>query len=208
LLSSAINPVDGSGTGAHSSLHTAWPVGDRILVSGYHTGASGNPIPTSNVPSWGSEAPVSGQDTAVLALLSTNEPVAVSYNTWIANFTEIPLEQRDPLDNPSGDGMANLLKYALGLDPSTVVSPATWHHWYQHNQSENQQLRFALSPQTADVTVIPEFSTTLAVDSWLPVPPQAIQQSGTDLLGRTIYEIQTDPENAPRFYRLRVEQNP
>ncbi|MCC5847390.1 MAG: immunoglobulin domain-containing protein [Verrucomicrobia bacterium] len=72
LLSSAINPVDGSGTNSNSAIFGAWPVGDRILVSGYHENADGNAIPTANPPVWGNTAPIQETDTAFFAVLSIN----------------------------------------------------------------------------------------------------------------------------------------
>lgn len=41
------------------------------------------------------------------------------YATWLAAYPELPADQLGALANPSGDGLPNLLKFALGLDPRT-----------------------------------------------------------------------------------------
>ena len=72
LMSSAVNPVDGSGTNRNSVISGAWHVGDKILVSGYHENAAGNAIPTANPPAWGNGDPIENADTAFFAVLSMN----------------------------------------------------------------------------------------------------------------------------------------
>ena len=46
-----------------------------------------------------------------------------TFAAWIAQFEEVPVDQRGQLDNPLGDGIPNLLKYAFGLDPRAVANP-------------------------------------------------------------------------------------
>jgi hypothetical protein len=50
-----------------------------------------------------------------------------SFDAWIAGLPEgqrPPEGQRGPLDAPAGDGMSNLLKYALGLPPMVPAAEA------------------------------------------------------------------------------------
>ena len=50
-----------------------------------------------------------------------------SFETWMENLPDEakpPEDQRGPNDTPGGDGMANLLKYALGLMPLTPSAEA------------------------------------------------------------------------------------
>ncbi len=50
-----------------------------------------------------------------------------SFDAWMANLSEAekPAEGlRGPYDTPAGDGMTNLLKYALGLKPMTPSADA------------------------------------------------------------------------------------
>ena len=59
----------------------------------------------------------SGTDWAVYDnLLITPGIPASPYDSWIEAF-DLPDEKRGPLDTPAGDGVANLLKYALDIDP-------------------------------------------------------------------------------------------
>jgi hypothetical protein len=78
LLTSQINPVDGSGAGNNTELHGLFPIHNGVLVAGFHTAgtnnlAIGNSVPTRNVPSWGSASPTN--ESALLArLLFSDEP--------------------------------------------------------------------------------------------------------------------------------------
>lgn len=53
---------------------------------------------------------------ASLTVTDDEEPPA-AFATWPA-LASLPENQRGPLDNPTGDGLSNLLKFALGLDPA------------------------------------------------------------------------------------------
>ncbi|MFP4261345.1 MAG: immunoglobulin domain-containing protein [Opitutales bacterium] len=88
LLSSAINPVDGVGTQANSRIFTAWPVGDNILVSGYHANGADRPIPTANQPAWGKSSPIDQEDTAFFAVLSTTQEPPADSAPEILNHPE------------------------------------------------------------------------------------------------------------------------
>ena len=71
LFSSAVNPVDGVGTGSNTRIFSTLPLaGGRILVTGFHNNANGNPIPTVNAPAWGADLPEADTHTAVLGILS------------------------------------------------------------------------------------------------------------------------------------------
>ena len=50
-------------------------------------------------------------------------PRRLGYSEWVAQFG-LPLAQRDPLATPAGDGVSNLLKFALGVPP---LESATAH---------------------------------------------------------------------------------
>ena len=52
-----------------------------------------------------------------------------AYDQWAMSFASLPLTDASPMANPSGDGLPNLLKFALGLDPTLPLSadPARDH---------------------------------------------------------------------------------
>jgi PKD repeat protein len=45
-------------------------------------------------------------------------PPGSGFGAWIDGFGDLPPEERSALANPAGDGLPNLLKYALDLDPA------------------------------------------------------------------------------------------
>ncbi|MCC5841282.1 MAG: DUF2341 domain-containing protein [Opitutales bacterium] len=49
-------------------------------------------------------------------------PPGESFHDWMEGFAHLTPAEREPLSNPTGDGLPNLLKYALDLDPTV---PAT-----------------------------------------------------------------------------------
>ncbi len=52
------------------------------------------------------------------AILTVNAPPAENFAGWTALAT-VPANQRGPLDDPDGDGLPNLMEFALNLAPST-----------------------------------------------------------------------------------------
>jgi autotransporter-associated beta strand protein len=53
--------------------------------------------------------------TATQAILA--QSAASAYDTWISSFTNIPVADRDPGDDPDSDGSSNLLEFALNGIP-------------------------------------------------------------------------------------------
>jgi hypothetical protein len=52
------------------------------------------------------------------------EPPPGTLAAWIAGFPELSAAERQPLANPAGDGLSNLLKFALDLDPTVAAAGA------------------------------------------------------------------------------------
>jgi hypothetical protein len=57
--------------------------------------------------------PLEGDRTISVAI----RPAADPYDDWLARYPELSDEQRDPAANLSGDGINNLVKFVLGLNP-------------------------------------------------------------------------------------------
>ena len=53
-----------------------------------------------------------------IALIQTSTP----YSTWINGFASIPVVDRDPADDPDGDGVSNIAEFALNGNPASGAS--------------------------------------------------------------------------------------
>jgi hypothetical protein len=130
-----------------------------------------------------------------------NPPAVQSYDTWLAGLpTPPPLNQRATTDDPDGDGVSNLLEYALGGDPMNATNapgPVV------HMTSGNLQLSFLRN--RTDLTYTVETSTTLTAGSWTTA---GVTQDTTTPVGQlATANIPMDPATTPRrFLRLRVTE--
>lgn len=88
------------------------------------------------------------------------DPEPVSFEAWSA-LAILPADQRGPLDNPSGDGLSNLLKFALDLDPATPSGSALVTGETQIGNENYQVIGFTRRTNLGNVTVVVEVSTEL-----------------------------------------------
>jgi len=103
--------------------------------------------------------------------------------------------------NPSGDGFPNLMKYALGLNPTARISGSLGLPQFSMNGS-TFEYSFTRLRDTADITYRVESSTDLS--SWSEAWSSASDSySGT---GPSVTEVlQMQPGTVPKeFFRLRV----
>jgi FAD dependent oxidoreductase len=125
-------------------------------------------------------------------------------NSWVrANFTSV--EQADPsisgdTANPEGDGLPNLMDYALGLSPKVFNT----NPFMPSVSSGLLGATFSLSDSAVDVAVTPEWSTNLT--TWLSGPAylqmQTLNDDGTN---RTVYWRAMQP-TANGFIRFRAQR--
>ncbi len=125
------------------------------------------------------------------------EVVGTGFAGWItgsfANGT-VPAGQQGPADDPDGDGLDNLMEYAIeGLDPTVANGPA--------GTVAGTSISFAKrQPVAADITYAIEESTDLGLtDPWAEVTPTANNDTTISY---------TLPGGLPKdFMRLKVTQN-
>jgi hypothetical protein len=108
-----------------------------------------------------------------------------------------------PTANPSGDGLTNWLKFALGLDPrlpsldqGPTIAPDELGGW---------QLQFSRNPAAQGIELIVETSPDLI--DWSPQAGTPIieTQPGRDIL---VLPINGQPPEARRFFRIRAQSTP
>lgn len=123
-----------------------------------------------------------------------------SFADWIAGF-DLPVDKRGPADDASGDGIENLLKYAIGLNP-TEATPVGLPTLSVEDAGENTFLVLGVqkNPDAGDVTYIVEGSTDLV--EWSADPAEVeLEEDAESLLARFTVPL----EEAPKaFLRLRV----
>ncbi|MEK7951078.1 beta strand repeat-containing protein, partial [Luteolibacter soli] len=120
--------------------------------------------------------------------------VANPYDTWMAGFPSIPLADRDPGDDPDGDGSTNAVEFALGGTPNSGT-----------NGPKVYQI---IADSSADGDTTKELLLTIAVRSGAPAftgspSPTATQdgytytiQGSTNLTGYTTAAVPVTPVTA------------
>jgi hypothetical protein len=112
-----------------------------------------------------------------------------------------------PTANPAGDGMTNLMKYALGLDP-TQVDAAAGAPVVGKTSGGNLTLTCVTPPGLSDITYIVEVSSDL--QTWNSGPSFTATVSVTNLDAQHVKTVVEDltpiSGTARRFIRLRVTQ--
>jgi len=147
-----------------------------------------------------------GTVTSATATLTVNP----SYTSWQSTrFTTAELASPSISGltaNPAGDGMSNLMKYALNLDPkqpdsasgpscNTVIIGGTTYLYLTHRVN-----RFA-----SDILYRYEQSTALT--SWTPITPEVLSTIHLDTATDSVTVRAPAPANTSRFFmRLRIDR--
>ena len=150
---------------------------------------------------------VLGSDISEVATITISGGGASAYDTWASGFGLNPATTGAPTANPSGDGVANLVKFALGGDPTVAGSTAL-----PTVAKSGANLTFTYDVENAalaDFDIGAESSTDLA--TWTP----AVHGTGgvsiitSPVDAGTTRVVVTMPASAPRlFIRLRIAAQP
>lgn len=134
---------------------------------------------------------------AEIAALVAPPVAAPNYDTWLAALaTPLDAGLRLPHHDPDGDGLPNLLEYALASDPASASDP---NHQFL---IANNRLSLRFTRHRPDLDYIVEVSSSLAPDSW-----NAIATNPGVLGAETTVPDTTPLADSPRrFLRLRVSE--
>ncbi|BCX46855.1 fibronectin type III domain-conaining protein [Haloferula helveola] len=132
-------------------------------------------------------------------LVAASAPAEVAiddspFASWILDRFGAPSGITHPDADPDGDGIANVVEYALGLDP---LLPGTGPSL--DSNSGTPTYRYSINPAATDVDVSVEFSTNL--EQWLPAAPGF---TGT-VDGLDQFEVPVPAGEDNGFFRLRVD---
>ncbi len=138
--------------------------------------------------------------------LDPTDPIGPTFDAWLTqNFTAEELGQPEisgPLATPAGDGLANLLKYAFGLEPKVAVGSLDPRLPQSRIVDGVLELTYLELRDAQDLEYIPEMSETL--EAWNPegvVEANRVQAGVYDEV--TVQAVL--PDGAPRgFLRVRV----
>ncbi len=131
--------------------------------------------------------------------------VSANFDSWALGYFSAP-ELADanvsgPNADPDGDGYANLVEYALGLEPR---SPGTGGLPEVSADATHWLLTYLRPIDRADATCTVEYSTTLT--SWTAIPPNDHVLVSTDA-GIETWQAKYPLASAPNiFYRLKVSR--
>jgi|GEM_PF-418593 len=128
------------------------------------------------------------------------------YEAWISTYTFAPGANKTATGDPDGDSLANLIEYALGLNPSVAsANPVTFS---QVNVSGSTYLQLSVSrnPAVTNVTIEGISTSTLG--------DPAAWSTGTTVIVTNTSSVFTVRDNQPiesgtrRFLRLRFTLQP
>jgi hypothetical protein len=90
--------------------------------------------------------------------LTVHAYFSASFAAWASG---LPADRQGPEDDAAGDGIANIVKYACGLDPSV---PCSWSSVFTQSMdlTGGLEITFRKSKLATDVTIVPEWSADLA----------------------------------------------
>jgi hypothetical protein len=75
--------------------------------------------------------------------------------------------------NPMGDGIPNLVKYALGLDPTVDYTGSPYAPYSEWQESNGFTYTFTYDPETDDVALVIEVTDDLLSETWADLDPFA-----------------------------------
>ena len=123
------------------------------------------------------------------------------YNAWISTFALTPSADRTASGNPSGDGIPNLVKYALGLNPTAAATNPVTMSQVVVNGGTYLQLSVNRNPAVTNI-LIEGLSTGTPADptSWSANTTVTVTNTSSVFTVRDSLPIET---NSKRFLRLR-----
>jgi hypothetical protein len=130
-----------------------------------------------------------------------NEANATAFNEWIAVYTFAAGTDKTATGDPDGDGVSNLVEYALGLDPT--VANANPIQLSQVNVAGNTYLQLKVSRNPAATHVLIEglsAGTLTDVTTWSTATTVIVTDTASEFVVRDSQAIGT---GLKRFLKLR-----
>jgi len=199
-----IDPSRGllAGLQSHALLVFAFPL-DRTQ---YNTPIAGRPFPTSRTNNENTGDLDFGGNNVLYALHTNNGLVAyrllADLSGWLAS-AGVPVNQRGAQDDPAGDGVPNLLKFALGIPPFVSARDRLPVAAIQE-QDGAHYLTMSVPRNPAAVGIILEAEVSSDLIEWEAGPAYTTVLVDTDHL--IVFRDNVSLGDERRFMRLRVIQ--
>ncbi|MEI6675686.1 MAG: cadherin-like beta sandwich domain-containing protein, partial [Verrucomicrobiota bacterium] len=150
---------------------------------------------------------VTAQDGTTQATYTVTIPIS-GYGAWQTLVFTNPVDLDDParsgeLATPAHDGITNLMKYALALEPMTC---GTDRLPSAARQGGYLTLTYRKNKQATDVTYTVQVATSLTGDTWAPAAAVVSQTDQGDHWLVTVRDTLPYAGQALRFMRLRVNK--
>jgi hypothetical protein len=176
---------------------------DSKDYSQYLTDADGLPLPAATLDNVNLDAGFSVSVPSNAALLLTNVTPGYSYNGWknAQDWGAVSEDQRDPEDDPDGDGSTNEEERAFGTNP--VVPNGSYPITdFVTDGAGMVAVRLSYPKMADDVTYSMEVSPDLA--QWNPAA--GATEAFDSQTGRHSLNLAFDPADAPMFFRMRLRR--
>ncbi len=192
--------IAATGTGLAYQWFEGFSGDTSIPVAGATSASFTTPSLTTTTSYWARVSNASGSHQSHTATVMVASASQTPLQTWAANHG---LSGPDAEANatPHGDGVPNLVKFALGLPGNAAAHPNN----LPGLEPSGTGLGFTFHRGTDDVRYVVESSTTLAPDSWTTEYTLEKQADPESVGGEITVEIPLGAETR-KFLRLRVQE--
>ncbi len=139
------------------------------------------------------------------ATLTVEPPPATGFSGWPA-LLNVPADKRGALDTPAGDGISNLIKFALGLTPAIPAGSASTAGSTSVSGTAYPTVVFKRRKDIADVTIEVLAASVLPVIDSIPTQVVSVTDNGDGT--ETVVVRTTVPISAAskQFFTIKVTQ--
>jgi len=130
-----------------------------------------------------------------------------SYAEWAARFFRYDATNKARTDDPDGDGLKNVMEYALGFGPLAPNSPATAWVRVTEDGVDYPAIQFRRRAGTSDLTTLVQVSTDLAtwkdntIGAFTTETSVSVQEDGMEL---TTVRSNSPMTTSPQYLRVKV----
>lgn len=149
-------------------------------------------------------------ENGIMALSLVPDSGELTFEEWIAGFA-LPEGEDGPADNPSGDGIPNFLKFALGLDPSVPARdglPSVGTGTFTVDEVEGEYLTLTFTKPDAVESVVYDVQVAAELGEWSSGGVLVDSFSNGDGTSTHVYRDAVPVDGSSRrFMRLHVTES-